>query len=48
VAAVRYLVDDTDQAVDFYTSLLGFTLRTRMGPAFAIVERDGLELFTPR
>jgi catechol 2,3-dioxygenase-like lactoylglutathione lyase family enzyme len=45
VAAVRYLVADTDQAVAFYTELLGFTLLTRMGLAFAIVERDGLELW---
>ncbi len=45
MAAVRYLVDDTDAAVAFYTESLGFTLRTRMGPAFAIVERDGLELW---
>ena len=45
MAAVRYLVADTDQAVAFYTDLLGFTLQTRMGPAFAIVGRDGLELW---
>lgn len=45
MSIVRYLVADTDAAVDFYTELLGFTLQTRMGPAFAIVERDGLELW---
>ena len=45
MAVVRYLVDDTDEAVRFYTDLLGFTLQTRLGPAFAIVERDGLELW---
>jgi len=44
-AVVRYLVNDTDQAVSFYTDHLGFTLQTRMGPAFAIVERGGLELW---
>ena len=36
MAVVRYLVADTDEAVGFYTELLGFTLQTRMGPAFAI------------
>ena len=45
MATVRYLVADADAAVAFYTDLLGFTLQTRMGPAFAIVERDGLELW---
>ena len=42
---VRYLVADTDEAVAFYVDLLGFTLQARLGPAFAIVERDGLELW---
>jgi catechol 2,3-dioxygenase-like lactoylglutathione lyase family enzyme len=45
VAIVRYLVADTDVAVGFYTEHLGFRLEQRMGPAFAIVERDGLELW---
>jgi catechol 2,3-dioxygenase-like lactoylglutathione lyase family enzyme len=45
VPVVRYLVVDTDEAVAFYVDLLGFTLQTRMGLAFAIVERDGLELW---
>ncbi len=44
-AVVRYLVNDADEAVSFYTDHLGFRLQTRMGPAFAIVERDGLELW---
>ena len=45
MGTVHYLVADTDQAVAFYTDLLGFTLQTRMGQAFAIVERGGLELW---
>ena len=45
MAVVRYLVADTDEAVGFYTGHLGFTLAQRMGPAFAIVELDGLELW---
>ncbi len=43
--SVRYLVHDVDAAVAFYVGLLGFTLVTRMGPAFAIVEREGLSLW---
>ncbi len=45
VPAIRYLVADVDEAVDFYVERLGFTLSARMGPPFAIVERDGLELW---
>jgi catechol 2,3-dioxygenase-like lactoylglutathione lyase family enzyme len=39
------MVHDTDDSVRFYVDVLGFELVTRMGPAFAIVERDGLELW---
>jgi catechol 2,3-dioxygenase-like lactoylglutathione lyase family enzyme len=45
VAAIRYLVSDVDAAIAFYTRRLGFTLEQRMGPAFAIVTRDGLTLW---
>ena len=45
MAVTRYLVHDTDAAGAFYVELLGFTLATRMGPAFASVERDGHELW---
>lgn len=45
MAVTRYLVGDTDEAVTFYVDLLGFELITRLGPAFAIVERDGHELW---
>jgi catechol 2,3-dioxygenase-like lactoylglutathione lyase family enzyme len=45
VAAVRYTGRDTDDSVRVYVERLGFTLVTRMGPAFAIVERDGFELW---
>ena len=31
-ASVRYLVDDVDRAVDFYTTYLGFTLATTPHP----------------
>jgi predicted enzyme related to lactoylglutathione lyase len=43
-ASVRYLVDDVQAAVDFYTTRLGFTLRTSAAPAFADVVRGPLRL----
>ncbi len=45
MAAFRYIVADVDQAVDFYTRLLGFTLEKQFGPAMAIVRRDDLSLW---
>jgi catechol 2,3-dioxygenase-like lactoylglutathione lyase family enzyme len=45
MAVVRYLVDDVDTAVAFYTDHLGFALERRMGPAFAIVSRGDLSLW---
>ena len=41
---VRYLVDDVQAAVDFYTTHLGFTLNTSAVPAFADVNRGDLRL----
>jgi catechol 2,3-dioxygenase-like lactoylglutathione lyase family enzyme len=41
---VRYMVDDVDEAVDFYTTHLGFTVLTSMPPAFADVTRGALRL----
>jgi catechol 2,3-dioxygenase-like lactoylglutathione lyase family enzyme len=41
---VRYMVDDVEAAVDFYTTHLGFSLITSYGPAFADVERGDLRL----
>ena len=43
-ASVRYLVDDVQAAVDFYTTRLGFTLNTSAAPAFADVVRGPLRL----
>ena len=45
MAAVRYLVDDVDRAVTFYTTHLGFDLAERWGKAFAMVARDGVTLW---
>ena len=41
---VRYMVDDVDAAVAFYTNHFGFTLLSQAGPAFADVARDDLRL----
>jgi catechol 2,3-dioxygenase-like lactoylglutathione lyase family enzyme len=43
-AGVRYLVDDVQDAVDFYTTHLGFTLGMSAAPAFADVRRGPLRL----
>jgi len=44
VPIVRYLVDDVDDALPFYEAL-GFELVERLGPPFAIVAADGLEIW---
>jgi catechol 2,3-dioxygenase-like lactoylglutathione lyase family enzyme len=41
---VRYLVDDVQAAVDFYTTHLGFTVNMAALPAFADVRRGNLRL----
>jgi catechol 2,3-dioxygenase-like lactoylglutathione lyase family enzyme len=41
---VRYMVDDVQAAIGFYTSHLGFTLRLDAAPAFADVTRGNLRL----
>src|SRR5690606_5662262 len=43
-AAVRYLVYDVDEAIDFYQECLDFELDTYVGPGFASLQRDGLRL----
>ncbi|MEO3824215.1 VOC family protein [Actinomadura sp. B10D3] len=43
-AGVRYLVDDVQACVDFYTTHLGFTLGRDAVPAFADVVRGPLRL----
>ena len=44
LVSVRYMVDDVDAAVDFYTSHLGFTVGWSAAPAFAEVIRGRLRL----
>ncbi|MGH8983929.1 MAG: VOC family protein [Acidimicrobiia bacterium] len=41
---VRYMVDDVDEAIAFYTKQLGFELLTSASPAFADVKRRNLRL----
>jgi catechol 2,3-dioxygenase-like lactoylglutathione lyase family enzyme len=41
---VRYMVDDVEAAVAFYTKHLGFTLLSSAAPAFADVSRGDLRL----
>ena len=41
---VRYMVDDVDEAVAFYTTHFGFALRSSAAPAFADVVRGNLRL----
>lgn len=42
--SVRYMIDDVPAAMEFYTTLLGFTLEQDASPAFASVVRDGVRL----
>ena len=44
IVNVRYLVDDVEKAVDFYTAHFGFTLKSNQAPAFADVVRGNLRL----
>src|SRR5437667_7295357 len=42
--SVRYMIDDVDAAVAFYTNHLGFILDLDSAPAFASVTRGNLRL----
>jgi catechol 2,3-dioxygenase-like lactoylglutathione lyase family enzyme len=44
LVGVRYLVNDVEAAIDFYTRHLGFTVRMRAAPAFADIVRGNLRL----
>ncbi|MEP7203170.1 MAG: VOC family protein [Ilumatobacteraceae bacterium] len=41
---VRYMVDDVEEAVRFYTTRLGFTVNSSMAPAFADLTLGSLRL----
>ena len=42
--SVRYIVHDVDEAIAFYTKLLGFEILTNAAPAFADVKNGNLRL----
>jgi catechol 2,3-dioxygenase-like lactoylglutathione lyase family enzyme len=44
MTSVRYMVDDVEKSIDFYTRLLGFEVLTSAAPAFADVKRGNLRL----
>ena len=41
---VRYIVNDVDAAITFYTRHLGFSVTAQSGPYFAILARENLQL----
>ena len=44
LVSVRYMVDDVDTAIDFYTKYFGFEVNLNAAPAFADVIRGNLRL----
>jgi catechol 2,3-dioxygenase-like lactoylglutathione lyase family enzyme len=42
--SVRYIVDDVDAAIEFYTRRLGFGVAMHPGPGFALITRGDLRL----
>ena len=45
---VRYIVDDVDRAISFYTDILGFKLELHPAPGFASLSRGDLQLLLNR
>ncbi len=45
MATFRYLVNDVDKSIKFYTELLGFKLDQQFGPAMAIVSKNDFKLW---
>src|SRR6185295_6300658 len=41
---VRYIVNDVDAAVAFYSQHLGFRVTAQSGPAFALLTRENIQL----
>lgn len=44
ITSVRYMVDDVERAVDFYSTHFGFEVSMSAAPAFADVRRGNLRL----
>jgi glyoxylase I family protein len=45
MAVIRYLVNDVERSIEFYTKHLGFELTRQMGPAFAVISKGDLKLW---
>ena len=45
MATFRYLVNDLETSIEFYTKHFGFKLTQQMGPAFAIVSKGDLNVW---
>ena len=43
-ARVRYMINEIDPAIDFYTKHLGFEVKMERRPNFAMLIKDNLEL----
>jgi predicted enzyme related to lactoylglutathione lyase len=46
--SVRYIVNDVDAAISFYTEMLGFKVDIHPAPTFAIISKDDLRLMLSR
>ena len=44
IVNVRYMVNDVEESIAFYTKFLGFEVLTSFAPAFADVQRGNLRL----
>ena len=42
--SVRYIVDDVEEAIAFYTGRLGFSVELNPAPGFAVLSRGNLRL----
>lgn len=42
--SVRYIVNNIDEAISFYTDKLGFTLKMHPAPTFAMLDKGDLRL----
>ena len=42
--SVRYIVDDVEEAIAFYTGRLGFSVELNSAPGFAVLSRGDLRL----
>lgn len=46
--SVRYIVSDVDEAIPFYTDMLGFQVEMHPAPGFASLSKGGLRLLLNR